>query len=204
MAAEFDYVNEEQIVEDPALAQPRVVGDKPHWRQLPPRPESVPWSKPDDENLIDPFIGDTKASREIKHESARHRLCVYLKAEGHTNKEIAEKLEYQPETVNLILKQPWAKNRLQKEIRDAGQAEIKKLLSTVGMASLERLRALAESEEFKILNPKIYYDANVNLVDRFLGKPNQPVTTEHKTSKALTDEELAARIDERLRANSPN
>lgn len=146
--------------------------------------------------LPDAFHNDHEPVLLLKKETAKHRLCVFMAASGANHQEIAEAVGLQAAAVSNILRQPWARARIQAEIKHAGQDELRNLLSSAALPALERLIHLSESatkEDVKLR-------ANNSILDRFLGKSVQPYADETKPSTELTDEELHARI---ARHNAP-
>src|SRR3989440_9818978 len=109
--------------------------------------------------------------QDVQSEKPWHRLAILLAAQGCTVTEIAEKLERTVPWVSLLLRQPWARERLAQEINRAGRDEIETLLRANGVEALRRVFALGEEAE----NESVKLAANREILDRLLGKPVQKV-----------------------------
>ena len=109
--------------------------------------------------------------QDVQSEKPWHRLAILLAAQGCTVTEIAEKLERTVPWVSLLLRQPWARERLSQEINRAGRDEIETLLRANGVEALRRVFALGEEAE----NESVKLAANREILDRLLGKPVQKV-----------------------------
>lgn len=137
--------------------------------------------------LEDAYYGDIDPTVVLKKETNRHRLICFLAAEGHSTKEISEKIGMTPMSVSNILRQPWARERVQTEIRLAGQDEIRSILEAQVKPSLERLVTLRDTAE----SEQVQKAAADSLLDRFLGKATQPFRDDTtKANPNMTDAEL--------------
>ena len=129
------------------------------------------------------LFGDKPPNLAIKNERPEHRMIVYLKAQGLTNKEIADKTGYGYQWVCQITRQPWFRERFIAECEDAGKDAVQAFLKAEVLPSLETLAEIRD-------NPKAKEAARVtasnSILDRFLGKPIAKVEHED-TSKGLDD-----------------
>lgn len=75
----------------------------------------------------DVLFNPTTPQQVILHEKPEHRIVILLKAQGMSNKAIAERTDFTPFYVSQILRQPWARQRLMAEISDAGRDPIHEL-----------------------------------------------------------------------------
>lgn len=130
--------------------------------------------------------GDTLPSTFILKEKPEHRIVIYLKAQGLSNKEIARRIGYQESWVAQILRQPWARARLVKEIGEQGRDAIASLLQGTVEDSLFTLIDIRDSKDAKAADRVA---AANSLLDRFLGKPTQRVET--KTEELGRVEDVA-------------
>lgn len=125
-------------------------------------------------NDPDRLFNDREPHRAYSHEQPQHRLMVYLKAQGLTNKEIAARLDYSLTTVTEVLRQPWARLLLVKELKEAGQDAIQGVLRGEALNSVFDIVDIRNDPT----TPKnVRLAADVNILDRFLGKPTQKVET---------------------------
>ncbi len=129
----------------------------------------------------------------IIHERPVHRLIVYLKAQGHSNKEIADRTGFTQAWVSQITRQPWFRLRLVQELKDAGVDAIESVLKSTALDSVFTLIDLRDDDSA----PKAVRSACANsLLDRFRGKPVQ--TIQHEEKRLPTSPEITA-IDNQLK-----
>lgn len=141
--------------------------------------------------LEDAFHNAIEPNYEVVKEKPWHRVAVFMYAQGKTFDEIGRSLGKTPVTVAQVLKQPWAQERLIRETTDAGRDIIEEIYKVHGPATLLEVLDLgksARSESVK-LSAKQYF------LNRWLGMPNQPFTTEETASDKKTDAELAASVN---------
>lgn len=137
----------------------------------------------------DDFFNSKDPNLAIRHEKPEHRLVIFLKARGHSLKEIADATGFTIPWVSQILRQPWARARLAQEINAAGRDELSTVIEGAAKDSMFTLIELRDDEDTPA-NVK----ANVSqyLVDRLLGKPKQSIEQRTGELKELTDEQLTA------------
>jgi len=104
--------------------------------------------------------------------------------------EIAGRLERSVAWVSLLLRQPWARERLTTEINAQGRNEIEVLLKGAGVEALKRVIHLSEAAE----SEAIQMAANREILDRLLGKPLQKVEQKNEVRIDMenVDRELKA------------
>ena len=124
----------------------------------------------------------------IMHERPEHRVICYLKAQGLSNKEIAEQTGFSAVAVSNIVRQPWARQRIVDAIKSAGQDAVESVLKGAALDSVFRLIEERDNENAR---PSERIAAANALLDRTFGKPTQPL--QHSVGKLdeLSDEELA-------------
>lgn len=159
-----------------------------HHREAPqaasevtPPAENPPTPRP----LWNPFQGKHHIR---KHEKLEDRLVILMKAGGYTNVEIAEQLGITSVTVSYILKQPWAAEQVLEEIERSGRDKVVATLQGAAYDAALRLIEISETAS----SEQVRLKANNDVLDRVLGRPNQPIT-HHSASdlEELSDEELA-------------
>jgi lambda repressor-like predicted transcriptional regulator len=111
----------------------------------------------------------------IKQEKAEHRLMIYLKSMGLSNVEIGEKLGCHKQTVANVLAQPWAKQRLVKELVDAGKPVVQAMLEA---AAVDTVTTMIEIRDDKAAPASARVAVCNALMDRLFGKPVQKVETD--------------------------
>lgn len=123
----------------------------------------------------------------LKREKPEHRLIIYLKCNGFTNREISNKTGYHICTVNNICKQPWARAIILAEITKAGRDQVETVLQGEALESVLKLVDIRDSEKAPVETQR---KAANDLLDRIYGKPNQPVSHASVDPKTLSDAQL--------------
>lgn len=128
----------------------------------------------------------------IKSEKPEHRIIIFLKAQGLSNVEIAERTGNSGPWVGQVLRQPWARQRLLEELDSLGRDAARELLAGQCVDSILTAVDLRD-------NPKtpagVRLAAANSLLDRHLGKPVQHVeSTSHKGMDLSNVEELDRKI----------
>lgn len=127
-----------------------------------------------------------------KQEMPHHRLMVYLKAQGLSNKEVAERTGYNVVTVADVLKQPWARMLLVEELRIAGRDSLQGLLAGKCEDAVYTLVAVMDDKDEK---GSTRVQAANSILNRCLGNPTQPLAISQTDDlKALSDAELIAQL----------
>ena len=135
------------------------------------------------------FHNDRQPFYEIKHQKPEHLVMIYMKAEGQSNKEIAEKMEVTPVTVANVLKQPWARKQLADIIHKNGGNEVATLFKS---AAAEAAQVLIEEMQNEDARPGDRISAADKVLDRVFGKASQPI------SHSYTNEDLQKMADSEL------
>ncbi len=141
----------------------------------------------------------------ILDEKPEHRLIVYLKAQGHSNKEIADRTGYTQPWISQLTRQPWFRLRLVQELKEAGQDAIDAVLKSSALDSVFTLIDLRDDNAA----PKAVRAACANsILDRFRGKPVQTVQHEEKrlpkTSEISAIDHELAELDSQLKPSEPS
>jgi hypothetical protein len=147
------------------------------------------------------LVGDLDPAYELTQEKPVHRTIINLAAAGYMNVEIAKIVGYSATMVANTLKQPWAREYLINEAKKTVQDEIKAVLESEALPSIRKLVTVRDSEKAR---PSDVIQASNSLLDRFLGKPTQPITTEAKPVETQSDEELRQQIQRELAVSQPN
>jgi hypothetical protein len=144
---------------------------------------------------------DTDSVRTIFNEKPAHRLFADMTANGYTPSEIAKETGFSAQWVSQVLKQPFARERIVKEIKKNTQEEMKEFLEQEVLPSLRMLRNVRDGEGVRNCDRLAASNA---LLDRFLGKPVQPMTQNAKAPAEMSDDELREQIQRELTASQPN
>jgi hypothetical protein len=142
------------------------------------------------------LVGDHDPQLFYKTEKPVHRTMVNMAGVGYTTREIAEFTGYDIKTVSNVLRQPWARERLITEAKKTVQDEMKEFLESEVLPSLHTLKEVRDDVEAR-RSDRI--TASNSLLDRFLGKPVQPISENQKPPSELSDEELRKQVEAELR-----
>lgn len=159
-----------------------------------------------------PLDGETERGNvRLQKESVRHRVLVYLFAQGGTVRNVFEQLggewdetrkcpisgtgEYSYQQLVNIRRQPWFQNELLSVIAENGSPLIEARLKLEQMASLETLIEIRDNKEEKGATRAACANS---ILDRFLGKPAQLVRAETPSTVASHENE-AKELLERLK-----
>lgn len=123
---------------------------------------------------------------EVRNERVVHRRIQELAINGHTIKEIAAIVGREETCVSNLLRQPWAQEQMVTRMQQTANEEIKALLESAAPGAVQRIIALAEEHP----NTEIGFKADMAILDRFMGKPTQPITQETKDMEKMSDAEL--------------
>lgn len=127
----------------------------------------------------------------IDHEKPEHRLILFMKAEGYSNRECAIVGGYSDAWVSQVTRQPWFVKRLMEFIDEAGKNKVKQLLEAT---LVDSIFTLVEIRDDPKTPSAVKARVSDSLIDRVLGKPKQSVEIQEKTP---VESELSA-IDEEL------
>jgi hypothetical protein len=104
----------------------------------------------------------------IIHEKPEHRLIVYLKAKGLSNKEVADRTGYTQAWICQLCRQPWFRLRLVSELKEAGLDQVTEILRSSVVDSIFTILEIRDDETAPKAVRKACADS---LLDRWLGKP---------------------------------
>ena len=150
-------------------------------------------------HVPDGLFNPVTTQRIYCHERPWHRVATELAAVGHTIAEICAATGRSRRAVQQALAQPFAQERIARKAAMNAQDEIKEILEKVAPESLRRIAKLAEEASGALDLPtrELAMKADREILDRFLGKPNQPVTSQTavKPAKEMSDEELEREVN---------
>lgn len=128
----------------------------------------------------------------ILHEKPEHRLLLWMKAQGASNREIARQSGYTEPWLSQLFRQPWAKDRLVQIMTDEGKDLVQGLLQSACADSIYKLMELRDGAE----SEQVQRSAADSLLDRWLGKPRQ--TIEATTAQVNLNLEDVEALDKQL------
>ena len=113
------------------------------------------------------------ANIDIVHEKPEHRIIIYLKAQGMSNREVAEQSGYTEAWISQVCRQPWFRLRLVQVLQEMGVDKVQALLKSAALDSVYTIIELRDDTEA----PKAVRRAAADsLLDRWLGKPTVHVS----------------------------
>ena len=132
----------------------------------------------------------------ILHETSQHRIIVYLKAQGLSNKEVAEKTGLTQPWISQLCRQPWFRLKLVQELKEAGIDQISSVLKSSALDSVHTLIDLRDDPT----TPKAVRRACADsLLDRYLGKAVTKI--ESTEGRSVTSPEIQAVENELAEVN---
>jgi hypothetical protein len=139
----------------------------------------------------------------IIREKPEHRLIVYLKAQGFSNKEIAERTGYTQPWLSQLTRQPWFRLRLVQELKEAGVDAVQQVLKATVLDSVFTLIDIRDDPGA----PKAVRAQTADrLLDRYFGKPTQKVETDSKSLPSSPEIQAIshelAEIDQQLKGTA--
>lgn len=141
----------------------------------------------------DALHGQRPPNQVIVHEKPEHYVIVFLKARGHSNREVAEKTGYTEAWISQICRQTWFMKKLLAELRASGRDSVSEFLNSTVEDNILRtiqLRDTAKSEAIQLA-------AAIDLNNRALGKPIQRSIELKVPTKSVVDrfEDMQAELD---------
>lgn len=142
-------------------------------------------------NEPDQLYNDRPPRYIIKHQKPEHRNMILLKAQGCSNKEIAELMGVTAVCVANVLKQPWARQQVLQEINSLGRNEVTQIFKSAAADVAQMLVDTVNSVDEKV-TPREKISAGSLILDRLFGKAAQPidVSINDGALKKMSDEEL--------------
>lgn len=151
------------------------------------------WTRPPDESP-DALFGSTTPGIAVLHEKPWHRRVQELSLQGYSATEIASMLGKSRAMVAAILRQPWARDRMNERMKEDASTQIKAFLEEECLPSLVAIKEVRDSISESVRTSD-RLNAAQYLTDRFLGKATQPIATvDAKPAPELTNDELNAQV----------
>lgn len=154
---------------------------KDHYPELP--PSERPIFNGGDETELPAYF-----AKNYKREKYEHRIIAYLKAQGHSNTEIAAITGYSRTTLYQIFQLPWVKEVVWEEINRNGRDAVQEVLQS---SAIDSVNFLIETRDDSKAQRRDRITAAKELLDRTYGKPNQPITHRDEVDlSSLSDSDL--------------
>lgn len=133
---------------------------------------------------VDALFNDKPAYQAVLKESPRHRLILWMTAQGHSPQEIADALGISRQTVYTTRKQPWFREMFVRLTADIGKDCVSAFLKGEVLPSLQTLVEIRDTAE----KPADRRAAADSLLDRYLGKPTAKVDSDAKAPADVPSE----------------
>ena len=127
----------------------------------------------------------------ILHEKPEHRLLLWMKAQGASNRQIAQESGYTEPWLSQLFRQPWAQERLVEMMRDAGMDVVQGLLKA---AAPDSVLKLIELRDAPATPPAVVRATCVDLIENYLGKPTQRVEVQANNTTKMDIREIDAEL----------
>lgn len=139
----------------------------------------------------DALFNDQPAYQAILREQPRHRLILWMTAQGHTPQEVADALGITKQTVYNVRKQPWFREMFVKLTTSMGKDAAMQLLKGEVLPSLQTLVEIRDCAE-KDSDRRAAADS---LLDRYLGKATVRVDNDAKAPNDVPAEVAALQAE---------
>ena len=139
-------------------------------------------------SLLDRFFNVADPQMAVLHEQPWHRMALWMKVQGASNKVIAKHVGKTPEWIGQLTRQPWARTRMLEMMNECGVDEVQTILKGAVADSIYKLIELRDDEE---VPAAVKRGCATDIIHQFLGKPRQQV--EHTAGTGMehiSDEEL--------------
>ena len=93
------------------------------------------------------LFNSTIPGAEIENEKVEHRAMILLKAQGLSNKEVADATGYSQGQVSTIVRQPWFQEKVLAILHSHGEEEVEKLMNQMAPKLLLMAQELAEKAQ---------------------------------------------------------
>ncbi len=143
------------------------------------------------------FFNDKEPILRLQHENARHRIIEGLAAKGCTTREIAAAVGMSCGAVSNITRQPFARAKIQEAIENNMQSEIRDILERAAPGALKRQVSMAENgfdSDTGMYRSELAKKCDDAILDRFLGKPTQPIVDKPTNVEDIPLKELEQRV----------
>lgn len=135
----------------------------------------------------DRLSNDKPPNLTILHERPEHRIMVYLKGQGLSNKEIADRCGYGYQWVCQIVRQPWFRKAFLAEVKAAGAPAVETFLKGEVLNSIVTLVEIRDDTKAKEATRVAAANA---ILDRALGRPMQHIKTEQMPTNTDAQQEM--------------
>lgn len=132
-----------------------------------------------------------ESATQIQREKPEHRVMIEMKLNGVSVPEIARRLNFCVQTVNTVLRQPWAREYMTQRIKNASPEMLTKMFAN---AAAESVYTLIDLRDDETCPPAVRKACASDLIDRYLGKPTQRLETTKLDPSKLSDAELASML----------
>ncbi len=128
----------------------------------------------------------------VIHEKIEHRLAMYLKSRGKSNREIAEQCGWTQPWTSQVTRQPWFRMRVLSILDEEGRDQLSEIFKSEAINSAFTLVDIRDDAAA----PKaVRKSACDSLLDRFIGKPTARVeVADHRLPSTEETRKIDAEI----------
>ena len=141
------------------------------------------------------LFGASKGYTKYKSEKPQHRLMLWLRLNGHNNKEIAQILGCSPQTVCNVGKQEWFMEAFCRISTEMGKDMVETFLEGEILPTMQKLVSLRDGAE----TDAVKLAASNAILDRIRGKPVARTETKITGSVDNVVYDVAALLEEQKR-----
>ena len=145
------------------------------------------------EPLEDGLFNAKEPNLQVKHEKPEHRYLLWMKAQGASNREIAEQSGYTEPWLSQVFRQPWAQAMLVQMLKESGKSVLDQTLMIIQGEVINSLQKLVEVRDDPDSPKAVQRACCVDIIEQFLGKPKQKVEVAQGGSSDSVEE-----LDKRL------
>lgn len=144
------------------------------------QPKQLPPPSPGEEVSFINQVPCPTATISIAKEKPEHRIVMFLKAQGYSNREICRMMNFSDAWVSQLVRQEWFQRRLVKELNESGRDSVEAILQGEVRDSIQTLVEIRDSPLAKNSDRAT---CAMNILDRVLGKPIQRNETRLEVTK---------------------
>ena len=142
----------------------------------------------------DALFNAKEPNLQIMHEKPEHRWMLWMKAQGSSNREIAQETGYSESWLSQLFRQPWAREVVLDMMKASGKGTLERVLARVEGEVMNSLDKLVDVRDNPETPPAVVRACSVDIIEQFLGKPKQKMDITQQVTTidvAETDKEIA-------------
>ena len=141
----------------------------------------------DAEPSADALFAAREPNLQIRHEKPEHRYLLWMKANGCSNREIAQQAGYTEAWLSQLFRQPWAQATLLTMLKESGKGTLDQTLSLIQSEAVNSVLKLVDLRDDPDSPKAVQRACSVDIIEQFLGKPKQKVDVVQTNVRAVED-----------------